>query len=81
MERISVAVRNWLALKAEERWWLFGMTAMSTGGLSDGQKGWRLALRHALGDVAQSELLSPRARRGRLKNDDQRPSLDLFEND
>lgn len=81
MDRIPVAVRNWLALKAEERWWLFGMTAMSTGGLSDGQKGWRLALRHALGDVAQSELLSPRARRGSLRNDDQRPSMDLFEND
>lgn len=55
--KIPVAVRNWLALRPEERWWLFGMTAISTGGLHDGDKGWRLALRHALGDVAQSELL------------------------
>lgn len=31
MEKIPVAVRNWLALRPEERWWLFGMTAMSTG--------------------------------------------------
>src|SRR5690606_11434462 len=53
-ENIPIAVRNWLALRPEERWWLFGMTAMSTGGVHDGNKGWRLALRHALGDVAQS---------------------------
>lgn len=82
MEKIPVAVRNWLALRPEERWWLFGMTAMSTGGISDGDKGWRLALRHALGDVAQSELLSPRARRGSGTRDSgiggERPTLDLF---
>lgn len=82
MEKIPVAVRNWLALRPEERWWLFGMTAMSTGGIKDGDKGWRLALRHALGDVAQSELLSPRGRRGAAGRDDSsaddRPTLDLF---
>lgn len=63
MDKIPVAVRNWLALRPEERWWLFGMTAISTGGVKDGKKGWRLALRHALGDVAQSELLQPQARK------------------
>ncbi|MBQ0946331.1 DUF3780 domain-containing protein [Ideonella sp. 4Y16] len=82
MEKIPVAVRNWLALRPEERWWLFGMTAMSTGGIGDGDKGWRLALRHALGDVAQSELLSPRARRALVTRDSgvvgQRLTLDLF---
>ena len=78
MEKIPVAVRNWLALRPEERWWLFGMTAMSTGGIGDGDKGWRLALRHALGDVAQSELLSPRARRGGRTREESRPTLDLF---
>ena len=82
MEKIPVAVRNWLSLRPEERWWLFGMTAMSTGGIGDGDKGWRLALRHALGDVAQSELLSPRARRGAVVRDSgimgERPTLDLF---
>ncbi len=82
MEKIPVAVRNWLALRPEERWWLFGMTAMSTGGLRDGDKGWRAALRHALGDVAQSELLAPRGRRvgsGRQSSSESdRPTLDLF---
>ena len=51
----SVAVRNWFALRPEERWWLFGMTAIATGGISDAEKGWRVALRYALGDMAQNE--------------------------
>jgi hypothetical protein len=78
LEKVPVAVRNWLALRPEERWWLFGMTAMSTGGINDGDKGWRLALRHALGDVAQSELLQPKTRRQRTPDDPDRPTLDLF---
>lgn len=78
MEKIPVAVRNWLALRPEERWWLFGMTAMSTGGVMDAGKGWRAALKHALGDVAQSELLAPRARRGKAEPDVGQTSLGLF---
>ncbi|MGF1613040.1 MAG: anti-phage-associated DUF3780 domain-containing protein [Gammaproteobacteria bacterium] len=81
MEKIPVAVRNWLALRPEERWWLFGMTAMSTGAVGDGEKGWRLALRHALGDVAQSELLQPHARRERGRRGSDRPTLDLFDDE
>ena len=77
MEKIPVAVRNWLALRPEERWWLFGMTAMTTGRVTDGGKGWRLALRHALGDVAQSDLLQPRARREKAAASEL-PMLDLF---
>ena len=80
MNKIPVAVRNWLALRPEERWWLFGMTAMSTGAVGDGEKGWRLALRHALGDVAQSELLQPKGRRQRGRRDEH-PTLDLFESE
>lgn len=81
MEKIPVAVRNWLALRPEERWWLFGMTAMSTGAVGDGDKGWRLALRHALGDVAQSELLQPHARHERGNRGGERPTLDLFDDE
>jgi hypothetical protein len=81
MEKIPVAVRNWLALRPEERWWLFGMTAISTGGPMDAGKGWRIALKHALGDVAQSDLLAPRARRLNRDREDIRPTLDLFDNE
>ncbi|MDO4636492.1 MAG: DUF3780 domain-containing protein [Lautropia sp.] len=78
MEKIPVAVRNWLALRPEERWWLFGMTAVSTGGVMDAGKGWRAALKHALGDVAQSELLSSHARRRKSGQRAPQVSLGLF---
>jgi uncharacterized protein (DUF2237 family) len=45
---IPQAVRNWLGLQPEERWWLCTMTAAATGGLNDAGKGWRKALYHAL---------------------------------
>lgn len=78
-EKIPVAVRNWLSLRPEERWWLFGMTAMSTGGVMDTDKGWRAALKHALGDVAQSELFAPSARRAKAAATEVfQPSLGLF---
>ena len=79
-ERIPVAVRNWLALRPEERWWLFGMTAISTGGINDGNKGWRLALCHALGDLTQSEPLQPHGHQEIIRHDPL-PTLDLFSNE
>jgi Protein of unknown function (DUF3780) len=51
---------------------------MSTGSIGDSDKGWRLALRHALGDVAQSEQLAPHGRRGSAAREVDRPTLDLF---
>ena len=78
MESIPIAVRNWLALRPEERWWLFGMTAMSTGGVHDDTKGWRLALRHALGDVAYSESLQLLGRRETIGGTVELPTKDLF---
>lgn len=44
---IPTAIRNWLGLQPEERWWLYTMTNASTGGVND-KKGWRTALRYAL---------------------------------
>lgn len=44
---IPVAIRNWLGLRPEERWWLYTMTNASTGDIGD-HRGWRMALRYAL---------------------------------
>lgn len=44
---IPTAIRNWLGLAPEERWWLFTMTNAATGGIND-RRGWRKALRYAL---------------------------------
>ncbi len=46
---IPNAVRNWLGLSPEERWWLYTMTNAATGHALGGRnKGWRKAVRFAL---------------------------------
>jgi hypothetical protein len=44
---IPTAIKNWLGLKAEERWWLYTMTNASTGDAHT-KYGWRTAIRYAL---------------------------------
>lgn len=79
-EKIPIAVRNWMALRPEERWWLFSMVAMSTGLAQEGDKGWRLAVRHALGDVPQHELFKPRRVKKQCPSQSELPR-DLFNQD
>ena len=46
---VPAAIRNWLGLAPEERWWLFTMTSAATGHAVHGRgKGWRKAVRFAL---------------------------------
>ncbi|MDK2973390.1 MAG: hypothetical protein PWP23_3145 [Candidatus Sumerlaeota bacterium] len=53
---IPTAVRNWLGLAPEERWWLYTMTAAATGHATAGRnKGWRKAVRFALTENPISE--------------------------
>ena len=74
-EEIAVAIRNWLGLKPEERWWLYTMTAAATGLAHQVGMGWRGALRQALcfgtrsdafhlGAVAGRGTLEPRVNAG-----------------
>lgn len=48
VEHCEIAIRNWLGLKPEERWWLYTMTAATTGFAHQVGMGWRDALRRAL---------------------------------
>jgi hypothetical protein len=77
-EKIGTALRNWLALRPEERWWLFGMTASTVGSLNDRGRGWRMALRYALGDTPQSTIQEPR-RSGKSSDDSIYKTLPLFQ--
>ena len=46
---IPNAVRNWVGLSPEERWWLYTMTDAATGQAIGGRnRGWRKAVRFAL---------------------------------
>lgn len=49
-DQISVICSKWAALRPEERWWLFAMTAAEAGLPGDTQRGWRRALFLALSD-------------------------------
>jgi hypothetical protein len=68
-EEIAVAIRNWLGLKPEERWWLYTMTAAATGLAHQTGMGWRGALRQALcfGTRADAFHLGAVAGRGTLE--------------
>ena len=67
-EEIAVAIRNWMGLKSEERWWLYTMTAAATGLAHQSGMGWRGALRQALcfGTRADTFHLSTITGRGTL---------------
>jgi len=61
---IPVAVKNWLGLAPEERWWLFTMTNAATGhALSGKGKGWRKAVRFALTENPVSSDVKPSTHR------------------
>jgi hypothetical protein len=46
---IPTAIRNWMGLRQEERWWLYTMTNAATGHAASGRnRGWRKAVRFAL---------------------------------
>ena len=66
---IPTALRNWLGLSPEERWWLYTMTNAATGNIDD-RKGWRKALRYALtenpiDESRQMSLFDAMLRRGK----------------
>lgn len=55
------AVRNWLGLAPEERWWLYTMTNAATGHAKKGRGvGWRKAIRFALTENPVSGAYMPK---------------------
>lgn len=80
VEQVGTALRNWLALRPEERWWLFGMTAATVGGLGDAGRGWRMALKYALGDTPQPTIREPRKAAKPAADENIYETLPLFQN-
>ena len=61
-EQIPVICGKWAALRPEERWWLFAMTAAEAGLPEDTQRGWRRALFLSLSDGEKSPVRKRRPR-------------------
>lgn len=49
-DQIPVICSKWAALRPEERWWLFSVTAAEAGLAEDRDRGWRKAIYLALSD-------------------------------
>lgn len=78
-ESISNALRNWVGLRPDERWWLFSMAASMTGGVDDAEIGWRKAIRIALTENPTGEEVAA-MRTKKSKTKDERPQLpNLFD--
>lgn len=54
-DKYPVICSKWSALRPEERWWLFSMTAAEAGLADDGDRGWRKALMYAMSDGKNEE--------------------------
>jgi len=72
---VPVGTHNWLALRPEERWWLYAVTAAATGEVKHREIGWRKALRFALTENPVREALSraepdlqPTSAKGKARN-------------
>ncbi len=74
-EELPVICSRWAALRPEERWWLFAMTAAEAGMPEDRDRGWRKALYDALSD---GNVEAPARRRRRPATEGERPELPLF---
>jgi hypothetical protein len=55
-DTVPNAIRNWIGLRPEERWWLYTVTAAATGGPEHAEIGWRKALRFALTENPLAEI-------------------------
>ena len=74
-DQLPVICSKWAALRPEERWWLFSMTAAEAGLPEDTQRGWRRALFLALSDGEKP----PEGRKRRRPVESDLFSLPLFQ--
>ncbi len=66
----AVICQKWLAMRPEERWWLYAKTAAEAGRSTDTLRGWRKALYCALSD-GQSMRIQPKVAAKRKKKSTQ----------
>lgn len=61
-----VICQKWLALRPEERWWLYSKTAAEAGLANQTQRGWRKALYCALSDgqnIKATQKVTPKSKK------------------
>jgi hypothetical protein len=73
-----IVVKRWLALRPEERWWLYNKTASEAGDSDQSQRGWRKALYCALSDGTNVRLEPKKKPKTKKKRFEQPEHLSLF---
>ena len=71
-----IICQKWLALRPEERWWLYSKTASEAGHADQTRRGWRKALYCALSDGTNIRLkIKKKPKTKKIKTDDNGSSL------
>ena len=71
-----IICQKWLALRPEERWWLYSKTASEAGHADQTRRGWRKALYCALSDGTNIRLkIKKKPKTKKIKTDDNESSL------
>lgn len=72
-EECLVICQKWLALRPEERWWLYSKTAAEAGRDDQTQRGWRKALYCALSDGANIKLETKKKPKSKKPQAEEKP--------
>lgn len=78
-EECLVICQKWLALRPEERWWLYSKTASEAGHDHQSKRGWRKALYCALSDGANIKLEPKKKSETKKKRIKRQETLSLFD--
>ncbi|MBF0233831.1 MAG: DUF3780 domain-containing protein [Desulfamplus sp.] len=78
-EECLVIAQKWLALRPEERWWLYSKTASEAGHDNQSQRGWRKALYCALSDGTNIKLEPKKKPKIKKKKTEQQEAQSLFD--
>lgn len=78
-EECLVIAQKWLALRPEERWWLYSKTASEAGHHSQSNRGWRKALYCALSDGTNMKLEPKKKPKTKKRNPEQQEILSFFD--
>lgn len=81
-DECRVIAQKWLALRPEERWWLYSKTAAEAGNENQRERGWRRALYCSLSDGTSIKLaptVKPTMKKKESKQQEQPSLFDLVE--
>lgn len=77
-----IICQKWLALRPEERWWLYSKTASEAGHYNQSERGWRKALYCALSDGINIKLenkTKPKTIKQKIKEEETLTLFDFME--